>query len=78
MVNDVIIHDSELSVIAQDSEIVCPDAIRILEAQGISIRRISVTKPTLDEVFLKYAGTRLEAGGRVSDIRQVRGMIRRG
>jgi ABC-2 type transport system ATP-binding protein len=78
LVSDVIIHDSEMSVIVQESETVCPDIIRILEADGVSIKKISMTKPTLDDVFLKYAGTRLESGGRVSEVRQVRGMIRRG
>ena len=78
LVSDAIIHDSEMSVIVQESETVCPDIIRILEADGVSIKKISMTKPTLDDVFLKYAGTRLESGGRVSEVRQVRGMIRRG
>ncbi len=77
-VKDVIARDSELTVVVQDSETTSPNVIRALEAEGVSIQKISITKPTLDDVFLKYAGTRLETGGGVSEIRQVRRMIRRG
>jgi ABC-2 type transport system ATP-binding protein len=49
-----------------------------LRSQNVSAGRISIAKPTLDDVFLKYAGTRLEASGRLAEVTSVRRMIRRG
>jgi len=37
-----------------------------------------MSAPTLDDVFLKYAGTRLESNSRIADIAKVRQTIRRG
>jgi ABC-2 type transport system ATP-binding protein len=78
MVNDVITGSSELSVVVNDAETVLPNIMECLRVNGVSVKKISITKPTLDDVFLKYAGTRLESVGRISEVRQVRGMIRRG
>jgi ABC-2 type transport system ATP-binding protein len=78
MVNEVITNNSEMTVIVEDAETVLPEVLETLRASRVTVKKISITKPTLDDVFLKYAGTRLEAGGRISEVRQVRGMIRRG
>jgi ABC-2 type transport system ATP-binding protein len=78
LVSDVIANDSELSVLVKDAETVLPDVMEVLRVGCVNVNKISITKPTLDDVFLKYAGTRLEAGGRISEVRQVRRMIRRG
>lgn len=45
---------------------------------GLTIEKISIAKPTLDDVFLKYAGTRLEDKNRLSEVTRVREMIRKG
>lgn len=42
------------------------------------VEKVSIAKPTLDDVFLRYAGTRLEDKGRVSDVARTREMTRRG
>lgn len=78
LVKTASVDNSELSVLAEDAETVLPRIIEILRKEGVSIERISVTKPTLDDVFLKYAGTRLEVTGRISDVKSVRYRIRRG
>jgi ABC-2 type transport system ATP-binding protein len=49
-----------------------------LKSKGVSVGKVSITKPTLDDVFLKYAGTRLEEKGRISDVKHMRYMIRKG
>jgi ABC-2 type transport system ATP-binding protein len=77
-VNDVLADNSELSVVVKDAGTALPHVMEILRVSCISVEKISMTKPTLDDVFLKYAGTRLESGGRISEVRQVRGRIRRG
>jgi len=78
LVNDVIANGSELSVVVKDAETALPDIMEVLRSKGVSAKKISITKPTLDDVFLKYVGTRLEYGGRISEVRQVRDMIKRG
>ena len=78
LVNDVIANDSELSVVVKDAETALPDIMEVLRKEGVSVKKISITKPTLDDVFLKYVGTRLEYGERISEVRQVRDMIKRG
>jgi len=55
-----------------------PKLLEFLGQAGIFVVRMAMTKPTLDGVFLKYVGTRFEAGARVSEVRQMRRMFRRG
>ena len=77
-VRDVIVDKTEVSLLVGDAETALPDAIEILRIEKISPEKISITKPTLDDVFLKYAGSRLETSGRISEVTHVRDMIRRG
>ena len=77
-VEDVISAEGEVRVVVRDAEAALPKLLEFLRQDGISVARVSMTKPTLDDVFLKYAGTKFEAGGRVSEVRQMRRMIRRG
>lgn len=77
-VADVIATEEEVRVVVDDAEAALPKVLESLRRDGVSVARASITKPTLDDVFLKYAGTRFEAGGRVSEVRQMRRMIRRG
>jgi ABC-2 type transport system ATP-binding protein len=78
LVGDVISDNSELRVVVKDAETALPEIMELLREECVTVNRVSITKPTLDDVFLKYAGTRLDAGGRISEVRQVRGRIRRG
>jgi len=56
-VSDVAIHDLELKVIVEDAETALPIIMDILRTEGITVEKISTARPTLDDVFLKYAGT---------------------
>ncbi|MGC8817434.1 MAG: ATP-binding cassette domain-containing protein [Candidatus Hadarchaeum sp.] len=76
--NDVTESDSKISLVVEDAERALPDIMEILRAGGVSVEKISVTKPSLDDVFLKYAGTRLESRERISDVKHVRRMIGKG
>ena len=42
------------------------------------MEKVSITKPTLDDVFLEYVETRLEEKGRISDVTQIRTMSKKG
>lgn len=78
LVKDTILNNSELSILVEDAETALPHIMDILRSQGVPVEKISITKPTLDDVFLKYVGTRLESVGRISEVTHVRDMIRRG
>jgi ABC-2 type transport system ATP-binding protein len=67
-----------LSVLVDDAESALPNLMGFLKGRGVLVGRVSITKPTLDDVFLKYVGTRLEERGRASEVTRVRDMIRRG
>jgi ABC-2 type transport system ATP-binding protein len=56
-VNNAIVTDSTLNVTVEDAETALPNIIDVLRSRGIPVARIATTKPTLDDVFLKYAGT---------------------
>ncbi len=56
-VNDVVIHNSRLDVVVEDAETALPDVIELLRTGGISVKKISMSRPTLDDVFLEYAGS---------------------
>lgn len=71
-VNDLFMNGSELSVVVEDAETALPIVIEILRNEDISIHKISMTRPTLDDVFLKYAGNISLHGGGISEIKQVR------
>jgi ABC-2 type transport system ATP-binding protein len=78
LVEDVIGDSSDLNIVVKDAETVLPQVLEVLREKCLTVKKISITKPTLDDVFLKYAGARLESGGRISEVRHVRGSIRRG
>ncbi len=77
-VSDVIISNSELSVVVEDAETALPVVMEILRNEGISVKKISMTRPTLDDVFLKYAGAISLQGGGIKEITQIRSMSRKG
>ncbi len=77
-VTDVTTEDSELTVAVADAESSLPAVIEVLAAAGTAIRRAAAVKPTLDDVFLAYAGTSLASGGDLKSVRQVRRRIEKG
>jgi len=77
-VKEVMISNSDITLVVEDAETLLPKAMTFFDERKIAVKRVSITKPTLDDVFLKYAGTRLEVSGRLSEVTQVRRMIRRG
>lgn len=56
-VAEVASNNSELSVVVEDAETALPYIMEILRAKGMAVEKISTARPTLDDVFLKYAGT---------------------
>jgi ABC-2 type transport system ATP-binding protein len=73
-----VFEDGGLSVLVSDAESALPQLMSLLKGEGVPVERVSITKPTLDDVFLKSVGERLEEKGRISDVTRVRDMIKRG
>ena len=48
--------DSELAIYVDKGESAIPGIMRILASQGIEVKTISLARPTLEDVFLKYTG----------------------
>ena len=69
-VNDIFMDGSEISVVVEDAETALPVVIEILRNEDISIHKISMTRPTLDDVFLKYAGA-ISLHGDIREIKQI-------
>jgi ABC-2 type transport system ATP-binding protein len=78
LVSEVTVRNSELTVKVEDAETALPVIIEVLQNEKVEMKKISATKPTLDDVFLKYAGTAFASTGGLSEARQVRRMIKRG
>jgi ABC-2 type transport system ATP-binding protein len=53
--------DGELAVYVNDSESALPSIMRLLSAEGIETRTISMARPSLDDVFLRYTGRTIRA-----------------
>ncbi len=77
-IKDVMVSNSDATLVVDDAETILPYIMTFFNKKNILVKRVSITRPTLDDVFLKYAGTRIDASGRLSEVTQVRRMMRRG
>jgi ABC-2 type transport system ATP-binding protein len=74
------IHESphgQIDLLVSNGERLIPHLIESLKTEGIEVDAVSLKKPTLDEVFLKYTGTRIEAGESWIETRRTRRTFRR-
>jgi ABC-2 type transport system ATP-binding protein len=72
-VSSVAVSDSTLSVTVEDAETALPGVMEVLRSAGVTIARIATTKPTLDDVFLKYAGATRQRGRETEQERRTGG-----
>lgn len=71
--------ESELTVLAQDGALLVPQMVKAVDAAGVAIERITVSAPTLDEVFLKLTGKTLNTIDRREAVKRLgRGGRRQG
>lgn len=56
-VRDAVLCGSRLDVFVEEGETALPLVMEALRAGGVSLERISAARPTIDDVFLRYAGT---------------------
>jgi ABC-2 type transport system ATP-binding protein len=71
---------STLEISTASSEESLGEIVKSLLSDGVVIKRISTHKPTIDDAFLRYAGTKesSESRGRLQELKKVRERIRRG
>jgi len=77
VVNEAVADDFEVDISVEDYEEALPQVLEVFRIEHVSVKKVSLTKPSLDDVFVKYAGTRLESTERIREVRQVRDRIRR-
>ena len=53
--------DGELAVYVKDGESAIPSIMQLMNSQGIEVKTISMARPSLDDVFLKYTGRTIRA-----------------
>jgi ABC-2 type transport system ATP-binding protein len=53
--------DGELAVYVKEGESAIPGIMQLLSGQGIEVKTISLSRPSLDDVFLKYTGKTIRA-----------------
>ena len=69
--------DGNIALIVSDGEKQIPLILEALKARGVTVETVSLKKPSLDEVFLKYTGARLESGDNLMQVRRMRQAFRR-
>jgi ABC-2 type transport system ATP-binding protein len=57
-VRDVSVEGRRLSVRADDGAAAVPAALAALDRAGVGVRTVTVARPSLDDVYLRYAGRR--------------------
>jgi ABC-2 type transport system ATP-binding protein len=62
-VREITAEDGQVRLYVDDGGAALPQLIRLLDASGIGIRSISMSEPTLDDVFLRQTGRSLRDGG---------------
>jgi ABC-2 type transport system ATP-binding protein len=66
-----------IELLVANGEAIIPRLLESLRAKGIEIASVSLKKPTLDDVFLKYTGARIGEGGSWKQARMTRRTFRR-
>jgi ABC-2 type transport system ATP-binding protein len=56
LVRDLTQGDETINVIVEDGGAAVPELLRVLGEAGWTVTRLSLTRPTLDDVFLKHTG----------------------
>jgi ABC-2 type transport system ATP-binding protein len=66
-----------VELLVANGEVIIPRLLENLRARGVEIASVSLKKPTLDDVFLKYTGARIGEGGSWTQARLTRRTFRR-
>jgi ABC-2 type transport system ATP-binding protein len=64
--------DGHCDLIVNNGETLIPQLLDSLKIRGVLVESVSLKKPTLDDVFLKYTGARIEEGDTFAETRRAR------
>lgn len=64
-------------LVVSNGETLIPHLLETLKASGMEVEAVSLKKPSLDDVFLKYTGIRIEEGETFTQARMARRTFRR-
>ena len=59
-IKDVVWQNDKLHIYVDDGGSAVPKLVHLAEEKGITIKSLSLSQPSLDDVFLKYTGTTLD------------------
>jgi ABC-2 type transport system ATP-binding protein len=71
------VDEYSLKILSPDGDAALPEIIDCLRTQGVEIRGISLSTPSLDDVFLKYTNVGLETKGSYRETREARKTFQR-
>ena len=72
-VRDIVRGEDGVNVIVQDAGAAVPQVMRALDDAGVAISRLSLTSPTLDDVFIKLTGSTIRREELNANWRNMRG-----
>jgi len=64
--------DGLCDLVVSNGETLIPHLLDSLKMSGVQVESVSLKKPTLDDVFLKYTGARIEEGDTLTETRRAR------
>jgi len=64
--------DGHCDLVVSNGETLIPHLLDSLKMSGVQVESVSLKKPTLDDVFLKYTGARIEEGDTFTETRRAR------
>jgi ABC-2 type transport system ATP-binding protein len=79
-VGSVKVEGNKLTISAKDSASLLEPMMESLLKDNVRVKKVSARQPSIDDVFLKYAGTResMNTSERLVDLKGLRDRIRRG
>ncbi len=69
--------DGYFDLLVANGEQLIPRLMETLKAKGVEVQTVSLKKPTMDDVFLKYTGSRIDEGETWTEVRRARRTFRR-
>jgi ABC-2 type transport system ATP-binding protein len=56
----------------ENGEKAIPQIMQYFESKGVGVESISLNRPTLDDVFMKYTKSSLQENGKLGETRSIR------
>jgi ABC-2 type transport system ATP-binding protein len=67
---------NQLIIVTPDSSVMLPKIVQTLSKTGLEVRSTTVSRPTLEDVFIKLTGMSIEEAEKASGLREVRAVRR--